>query len=135
MISNKSKTLGALLKELREANKLTLREMEKRTGISNAYLSQVENGQIKKPSPNYLFKISEALNYPYEALMERAGHVVPKKDAASSDKSKYGWESTEQSKAFAIFSSIRDLTEEEAEALVEFLNWRRSRQEKKRDER
>lgn len=127
--------MGELLKELREANKLTLREMEKRTGISNAYLSQVENSQIKKPSPNYLFKISEALNYSYEALMERAGYVVPKKNLTKKDKLKSVEKSSEQSKAFAIFSSIRDLTEEEAEALVEFLNWRRSRQVKNRDER
>lgn len=105
--------------------------MERLTGISNAYLSQVETGQIKKPSPNYLFKISEALNYPYESLMERAGHVVPKKDRALFDKLESRGQSGEQAKAFAIFSSIRDLTEEEAEALVEFLNWRRSRQEKK----
>lgn len=134
MIDHKTKSLGGLLKELREANKLTLREMEKHTGISNAYLSQVENGQIKKPSTNYLFKISEVLNYPYEALMERAGHIVPKKEGTIS-KSESEKQSNEQSKAFAIFSSIRDLTEEEAEALVEFLNWRRSREEKKRDER
>jgi transcriptional regulator with XRE-family HTH domain len=135
MINSKSKSLGELLKELREANKLTLREMEKQTGISNAYLSQVENGQIKKPSPNYLFKISEALNYPYESLMERAGFVVPSKDVDPSDKSESNGRLSKESKAFAIFSSIKDLTEDEAEALVEFLNWRRSRQEKKRDER
>jgi transcriptional regulator with XRE-family HTH domain len=134
MMESKTKSLGGLLKELREANKLTLREMEKLTGISNAYLSQVENGQIKKPSPNYLFKISEVLNYPYESLMERAGHVVPKNREISSESQSIK-QSSEQSKAIAIFSSIRNLTEEEAEALVEFLNWRRSRQEKKRDER
>ena len=130
MISNKSKTLGELLRELRDANKLTLRDMERLTGVSNGYLSQVENGQIKKPSPNYLFKIAEALNYPYESLMERAGHIVPKKDVTPLDRLELGGQSSEQAKAFAIFSSVRDLTEEEAEALVEFLNWRRSRQGK-----
>lgn len=36
--------------ERRKALKLTLREVEEATKISNAYLSQLENGKIKKPS-------------------------------------------------------------------------------------
>lgn len=129
MIGNDKKTLGELLKELRTANKLTLREMERRTGISNAYLSQVESGHIKQPSPNYLYKMAEVLNYPYDALLERAGHIVPNRQKPQKQ-SKAEKHSAEQAKAFAIFSSVKDLTEEEAEALVEFLNWRRSRKEK-----
>lgn len=121
------KTLGELLKDLRLANGLTLRDVEGLTGISNAYLSQVENGQIKQPSPNFLHKMAGALDYPYEALMEKAGYVVPRKEAR---KTKAAKRSEEQEKAFAIFSSVKDLTEEEAEALLEFLNWRRSRKRK-----
>ncbi len=128
MIKSGNKTLGPLIKELREGKKLSLREMEEKSGISNAYISQVENGQIRRPSPNFLHKISEVLDYPYELLMERAGHVVPKTGTAQkASKSKV---SDEQRKAFAIFSTIKDLTEEEAEALLEFLNWTRSRQSK-----
>jgi DNA-binding Xre family transcriptional regulator len=36
-------------KKLRKAKGLTLREVEKETGISNAYLSQLETGKIKSP--------------------------------------------------------------------------------------
>lgn len=129
MIGNDKKTLGELLKELRTANKLTLREMERRSGISNAYLSQVESGQIKQPSPNYLHKMAEVLNYPYDALLERAGHIVPGQNKPRKQP-KAKNQSPEQAKAFAIFSSIKDLTEDEAEALVEFLNWHRSRKGK-----
>jgi transcriptional regulator with XRE-family HTH domain len=128
MIKPGAKTLGSLIRELREAEKMSLREMEEKSKISNAYISQVENGQIKRPSPNFLHKMSEVLDYPYELLMERAGHVVPKsKESQKTSKHKI---SDEQRKAFAIFSTIKDLTEEEAEALLEFLNWRRSRQSK-----
>ena len=123
MIKNTKKTLGEFLKDLRLLRKLTLRDVEEKTGISNGYISQVENGQIKQPSPNFLHKISEALDYSYELLMERAGYVVPK----SKSRSKTLQPSTAQAKAFAIFSTIKDLTEEEAEELLEFLNWRRSR--------
>jgi transcriptional regulator with XRE-family HTH domain len=128
MIKPGNKTFGALIKELREGKKLSLREMEDKSGISNAYISQVENGQIKRPSPNFLHKMSEVLDYPYELLMERAGHVVPNPRTAQNRSRRKG--SDEKQKAFAIFSTIKDLTEEEAEALLEFLNWRRSRQSK-----
>jgi hypothetical protein len=37
-------------KELRKKSGFTLREVEDWCGISNAYLSQLENGKIKKPS-------------------------------------------------------------------------------------
>lgn len=40
---------------------LTLREVESMTGISNAYLSQLENGKIKKPS----FDVVQKLNNVY----------------------------------------------------------------------
>lgn len=36
-------------KQMRKAKGLTLREVEKSTGISNAYLSQLETGKIKSP--------------------------------------------------------------------------------------
>jgi hypothetical protein len=48
--------LGALLADLRTAKGLSLREVEEASdkAVSNAYLSQFENGKIKKPSPNVL---------------------------------------------------------------------------------
>jgi transcriptional regulator with XRE-family HTH domain len=38
-----------ILKKARLRKNLTLRAVEKLTGISNPYLSQLENGQIKEP--------------------------------------------------------------------------------------
>ena len=38
---------------------LSLREVERRIGRSNAYLSQVERGLIKQPDPIVLFELSE----------------------------------------------------------------------------
>ena len=52
-------TLGKLLKQYREINKLTLRHVEEKTGISNAYLSQLENDKIAHPSANTLYKLSQ----------------------------------------------------------------------------
>lgn len=45
-------------RQLRRERKLTLRQVEEMTGISNAYLSQIETGKIKKPS----FEVVQKLN-------------------------------------------------------------------------
>jgi len=51
--------LGAFLKELREKKGVSLMDVEKATGISNAYLSQLETGARKKlPEPDRLRKIA-----------------------------------------------------------------------------
>lgn len=41
--------LSLNFREMRKAKGLTLREVEETTGISNAYLSQLETGKIKSP--------------------------------------------------------------------------------------
>jgi len=51
-------TSGYNFREIREAKKMTLRDVETVTGISNAYLSQLETGKIKKPS----FYVIDTLN-------------------------------------------------------------------------
>jgi HTH-type transcriptional regulator, competence development regulator len=43
-------TLGELLSTCRELKRLSLRNVEKKTGISNAYISQLETGKAKNPS-------------------------------------------------------------------------------------
>lgn len=43
-------SLGVMMRFIREKNGWTLRDVEKSTGISNAYLSQIEKGKVKNPS-------------------------------------------------------------------------------------
>jgi len=45
-------------KQKRLAKGFTLRQVEEKTGISNAYLSQLENGKIKKPSYDTIQKLN-----------------------------------------------------------------------------
>lgn len=40
------------LKQMRKNKGLTLREVEEKTGISNAYLNRLETGKIKSPGYN-----------------------------------------------------------------------------------
>src|SRR5436309_8486078 len=75
LTQEQGKSLGAGLRTARELRKLSLREVEEATGISNAYLSQLENGKIKKPSPHFLHKLAQIYGIGYELLMEAVGYV------------------------------------------------------------
>lgn len=69
--------LGAFIKAAREHREITIREAEEISGISNAYLSQIENGKIRKPSPDILNKLSLLYQVSYEMLMLKAGYPLP----------------------------------------------------------
>lgn len=71
-------TFGNYLKRAREAKGFTLRAVEERVGISNAFLSQLESGKVKQPSPVMLHKLATLYDVSYETLMEVAGYPVPR---------------------------------------------------------
>jgi len=108
--------LGALLGDLRTAKGLSLREVEAATGraVSNAYLSQLEKGKIRKPSPHVLHRLAAVYAVPYETLMEKAGYLLPDRRARG------------RRKRLAVFA-IDDLTAEEEEELLKYLAFLRSR--------
>jgi transcriptional regulator with XRE-family HTH domain len=108
--------LGAYINSVRRGLDMSLRDVEEATNkeVSNAYLSQLENGKISKPSPHVLYSLSRALNIAYEELMKRAGYIVPSAD--KDDSSKHG-----KAASFAI----ENLTREEEEALLEHLAYMR----------
>lgn len=53
--------LGRKLKELREHVGISQTELSKLTGISNVYISNIENGIKKNPSMELIQKIADAL--------------------------------------------------------------------------
>ena len=107
---------GELLADLRSVKGLSLREVEDATGkaVSNAYLSQLENGKIQKPSPNVLQALSGVYAVPYETLMEKAGYLLPPEEEGG------------RGSRLAVFA-IDDLTAEEEEELLKYLAFLRSR--------
>ncbi len=54
--------LGELLAVARECKGLSLRQLERATGISNALLSQIETGHVKEPSWRNVVKIAQVLD-------------------------------------------------------------------------
>jgi transcriptional regulator with XRE-family HTH domain len=72
--------LGQHLASIRTARGYSLRQVEELTNklVSNAYLSQIENNKIQKPSPNILHALARVYQTSYEQLMEFAGYIVGK---------------------------------------------------------
>src|SRR3954471_15096918 len=71
--------LGAFIRKARQDVSMSLRDVEEATAkeVSNGYLSQLESGKITRPSPHVLHTLSRALSVDYEALMQRAGYLLP----------------------------------------------------------
>ena len=67
-------TWNEKLKFARKVSRLTLRAVEDATGISNAYLSQLENGQIEDPSFFKMMKLVQFYN------LEPQDFVEPEKE-------------------------------------------------------
>ncbi|MEM5832358.1 MAG: helix-turn-helix transcriptional regulator [Candidatus Aenigmatarchaeota archaeon] len=106
--------LGQFLKKVRKEKNLTLRFVEKRTGISNAYLSQVENNKILKPSPIILYKLAKCYKISYGYLMMLAGYPLP-----SQKKKSYLNEE--------INNIFNELTLKEKEMVLKYMQFLKSR--------
>lgn len=109
--------LGKFLKDIRVSRGFSLREVERITEgkISNGYLSQLENGEIAKPSAIMLHRLSAAYGVDYGTLMERAGFV-----------------SESEAPVNRVATSILgELTSDEEEQLLNFLGFLRSQKAKK----
>lgn len=70
-----AKVFGQFLRTLRKNKKLTIRQLELYSGVSNAYLSQIENGNRGIPSPDILKKLHSHLDVDYNDLMRTAGYL------------------------------------------------------------
>jgi SOS-response transcriptional repressor LexA len=70
------KKFGEMLRELRQTKGLKIRELENLSSVSNAYLSQLENGKRGKPSPEIIKKLAPHLGVTYTELMRMAGYIT-----------------------------------------------------------
>jgi transcriptional regulator with XRE-family HTH domain len=106
-------SLATLLRESRDRLGLTLREAETKSGVSNAYLSQLEGAKIKQPSPQILHKLCTLYECSYAAAMQMAGYVLP-----TSEKSPVNTR---------FLARLGKTTANEETALLEYLQFLRSR--------
>jgi HTH-type transcriptional regulator, competence development regulator len=110
-------TLGQYLASIRVDRNLSLREVEEATNkqVSNAYLSQIENNKIKKPSPNILHALAELYAISFENLMDLAGYISGTKRA-----------DTERHGRIATFAEHNLSADEETE-MLQYLQFMRAR--------
>ncbi|MGA1031963.1 MAG: helix-turn-helix domain-containing protein [Ilumatobacteraceae bacterium] len=77
MPGRKRPDLGSFIRQQREIAQQSIRDLAKRAGVSNPYLSQIERG-LRKPSADILQQIARALEISAETLYERAGMLDTK---------------------------------------------------------
>ena len=109
------KTLGNTLKAARELVPFTLRQVEDATGISNAYLSQLENDKIKKPSANVLYKLASIYKIELNTLLSASG-IIEKSTEAEPEKKNNEWLNR-----LAFYSD--DFSTEQQDEILEYIKY------------
>ena len=66
---------GEYLRKLRQENRLSLRDVAARTGMSFSYLTQIEHGRREPPHPRLLQKLASAYGVSASDLMKAAGYL------------------------------------------------------------
>lgn len=66
--------LGAYLKSIRDERKISLRDADKKTGISYTHLNMIENGK-RNVTPALLRNLATLYNIDYLDLYEKAGYI------------------------------------------------------------
>jgi transcriptional regulator with XRE-family HTH domain len=118
------KQFGKFLKELREDRNMTLRDVEEKIHISNAYLSQVESGQRSIPTIRILSKLAECYGCNVAALTNAAEAELKHEKAGSNEPPTPG--------ADFICRGYENLNEGNKQALKKFLqHLQRDEKEKK----
>ena len=105
---------------MRLAAGLSLRSVQELTSgrVKNGYLSQIEGGAIKSPSPSLLHDLAKAYGVDYADLLTRAGHPVPSTAAATTSVGVI---------AGIPAAALADLTETETREVLDFLAFVKSR--------
>lgn len=65
--------LAEQLRQLRSDRGLSLRELAEKSGLSNGYISLLENGRVESPSATVLGKLARALEVSLDDLLRAAG--------------------------------------------------------------
>jgi len=110
------KSLGATLKEARELIPFTLRQVEDATGISNAYLSQLENDKIKKPSANVLYKLASIYKIELNSLLSASGIIEKTNENQPVAQSNHEWLNR-----LAFYSD--DFSKDQQDEILEYIKY------------
>jgi transcriptional regulator with XRE-family HTH domain len=112
-----SRTLGEVLREARRERGWTLREVERRSGVRNAHLSQIESGVIERPDTGLLWTLAGLYGMQFSALMQLAGRTSPQ---GQGDDGTAG--SRRRSLAGVALQALDDLTPAQQEQALAYMD-------------
>jgi transcriptional regulator with XRE-family HTH domain len=118
-MSHNEEPLGKYLRKSRQASGLSLRAVEEATdrAVTNGYLSQIESGQVARPSPNILFSLASVYGIDYADLLLKAGHRVPRASVPRARGTVAG----------LPLRALQDLTDSERSELLDYIAYLRSK--------
>lgn len=67
--------LGKKIRQLREELSMSQAQLSSQGGLSQGYLSQLENDEVQNPSAAVIFRLAQALNVDPRVLMQAAGYA------------------------------------------------------------
>jgi len=67
--------IGRFLRQKREAKNLSIRQLAKYTGVSPAYISQLENNYRKNPTTHVLKALFEGLGLKYDEALQQLNQL------------------------------------------------------------
>ncbi len=111
-----ARSLGEVLTKARNDKDLSLRDVEKLTGINNGHLSQIEKGNITKPAVGILWQLANLYELDFSKLMELAERAGPKARRTPS-----------RSLVGAALHTVGDLSPSEEQELLDFMETLRQR--------
>ena len=117
-----AKTLGQVLADARTKKGLSLRDVEKATGINNGHLSQIEKGNITKPAAGILWQLANAYEIDFSHLMQLAEKAGP-----------VGKRTASRSLVGTALHTVGDLTPGEEKELLRFMEELRGRRTRQRE--
>src|SRR5690625_670465 len=78
--------IGKEIRRIRDKKGISTRELARRSGISQAYLSQLETGKNTRPSPEIVATLSTHLVVSHNYLMMIAGYINETPDVRSEER-------------------------------------------------
>ena len=117
--------LGTELLRLRRKKGVTLRTVQTKTGVSNAYLSQLERGVATNPAPAKLQALADYFGVPYLDLLSHAGYFPsgadenPLRLIASSE--------SQISSNSSLATNLAALSDDEADLVLQYIEFLKSR--------
>lgn len=123
-------TLGKRIEYLRKMQNYTMQELADKCNISKSYVNDIEKGRVN-PSLDTLTSIAKALNTTVSYLLGENDQVYSPEPNHSQQLDERLRELLSDPEMLVAFKGLEDMTDEEKEGLITYLEGMKIRREKK----